>query len=94
MVQWGGEVYSPDVKKAPHTSTAMGSGQFARDLFGYACFIKHVRIKDYSLSLKYPEWVAPWGDENYCYSPYNYQPGFMSEPVFYFGGPGQNPLCP
>ncbi|XP_022728857.1 uncharacterized protein LOC111284469 [Durio zibethinus] len=94
LVQWGGEVYSPNVFKTPHTKTAMGSGEFARGLFGNACYINNVRIVDYSLSLKYPEWVDTWSDEDYCYSAYNYIERYGVYPVIYFGGPGQNHLCP
>ncbi|KAK3213046.1 hypothetical protein Dsin_017752 [Dipteronia sinensis] len=95
MVEWGGEVYSTNVKKGPpHTKTQMGSGSSAQTLEGSAASILHVRIKDYSLQLKYPEWVGTGSDESYCYSALNYVPGYTVEPVFYFGGPGQGPLCP
>ncbi|XVF46610.1 hypothetical protein PTKIN_Ptkin03bG0041500 [Pterospermum kingtungense] len=93
LVQWGGEVYSPNVKKTPHTKTGMGSGDYAAYMWGRACFIGDIRIIDSSLSLKYPEWVSTWADENNCYTTYNYVVP-DAEPIFYFGGPGQNPLCP
>ena len=97
LVEWGGEVYSPNVKKNPHTKTAMGSGTFAVDstssLYGKACYMDNVRIMDYSLALKYPESVATWADEYYCYSTYSYEKK-GAYPVFFFGGPGQNSLCP
>lgn len=94
LIQWGGQVYSESVKKTPHTKTAMGSGSFASGLRGSACFISHPRIMDFSKSFKYPEWVGTWADEDYCYNPLNYREGIVGEPVFYFGGPGQNPNCP
>ncbi|PON76663.1 hypothetical protein PanWU01x14_033490 [Parasponia andersonii] len=94
LVEWGGEVYSPNVKKSPHTTTAMGSGDYASTLEGSACYVKQVRIVDYSLALKYPEWVGTWADEDYCYSAYNYIQRYGVEPVLYFGGPGRNTLCP
>ncbi|KAL4302788.1 hypothetical protein GQ457_10G017730 [Hibiscus cannabinus] len=93
MVEWGGQVYSTNVKKTPHTKTAMGSGRFASGLYGNACFIQNPNIVDFSLSLKYPEWVGTWADEYYCYTAYNYQKSYGTLPVFYFGGPGQNPNC-
>ncbi|XP_062098506.1 protein neprosin-like [Humulus lupulus] len=93
MVQWGGEVFSPNVRQKPHTTTAMGSGEFARLLHGSASYVKGVRIMDYSLSLKYPSWVGTWADEDYCYSAYN-EVKYGVEPTFYFGGPGRNTLCP
>ncbi|OMO66913.1 hypothetical protein CCACVL1_20936 [Corchorus capsularis] len=94
LVEWGGQVYSPNVKKTPHTKTAMGSGDFASGLLGSACFIMNARIIDFSQIMKYPQWVATWADEVYCYTAYNYVEGYGSFPVFYFGGPGQNPNCP
>ncbi|KAF8393479.1 hypothetical protein HHK36_021723 [Tetracentron sinense] len=95
FVEWGGEVYSSKVGMiAPHTGTAMGSGDFAEGLFGFSSFITKIRIRDYSLSLKYPEWVYTYGDEYNCYNVYNYRQGYPSEPEFYFGGPGRNPRCP
>ncbi|GKV48737.1 hypothetical protein SLEP1_g55536 [Rubroshorea leprosula] len=47
----------------------------------------HVRIMDFSRTLKYPEWVGTWSDEPPCYSSLNLA-GYSVEPVFYFGGPG------
>ncbi|OMO86609.1 hypothetical protein COLO4_21020 [Corchorus olitorius] len=94
LVEWGGQVYSPNVKKTPHTKTAMGSGDFAAGLGGSACFIMNARIIDFSQTMKYPQWVDTWADEVYCYTAYNYVEGYGSFPVFYFGGPGQNPNCP
>ncbi|KAL5853472.1 hypothetical protein ACOSQ3_008590 [Xanthoceras sorbifolium] len=93
MVQWGGEVYSQNVKKSPHTWTQMGSGSFAEFLETSACFIKHVRIMDNSLQLKYPQWVGTGADEENCYTAHNYVQGYTVEPVFFFGGPGQSPRC-
>ncbi|KAK8698566.1 hypothetical protein V6N13_114678 [Hibiscus sabdariffa] len=94
LVEWGGQVYSTNVKKTPHTKTAMGSGKFASGLFGNACFIRNPNIVDFSMALKYPKWVGTWADDYYCYTAYNYQKGYGTLPVFYFGGPGQNPNCP
>lgn len=92
LVEWGGEVYSQNLKKiTPHTRTAMGSGNMAAGLFGVACFISQIRIIDYSLQLKYPEHVTIYGDEYYCYSAQNYQSSLAMEPIFYFGGPGYHP---
>lgn len=95
LVEWGGQVHSQNVKKKPHTTTTMGSGNYASSIHGGACYVKRPRIVDYSLSLKYPQWVGTWADEPYCYSAYNYMEAYGVEPVFYFGGPGgQNPNCP
>lgn len=94
LVQWGGEVFSLAVRKTPHTATAMGSGEEARQLFGKAAFVQKIRIIDYSLTPKYPESVSDFVNEPYCYSAYDYAKGIRTKPVFYFGGPGRNPHCP
>ena len=87
-------MYSTMVKKTPHTRTAMGSGEYSEELHGHACYINHVRIMDFSLSLKYPDMVGVWNDEVYCYNGQNHRDGYIDEPVFYFGGPGRNNFCP
>ncbi|XP_057985262.1 uncharacterized protein LOC110651705 [Hevea brasiliensis] len=46
-VEWGDEVYSPNVRKTPHTKTAVGSGYTAENLNGFGCFINNVRIVDF-----------------------------------------------
>lgn len=94
IVQWGGEVYSPNVRKRPHTTTEMGSGQVAETLEGYACYIKGVRIIDNSTSLKYPHRVDCFSHQPYCYSSYNFIQIHTDEPVFFFGGGGRCYLCP
>ncbi|XP_048444563.1 uncharacterized protein LOC103929669 [Pyrus x bretschneideri] len=92
LVEWGGEVYSSKIKKNhPHTATGMGSGDFAWNKEGNACYIKQIRIIDYSQQLKYPEWVGTFTDEEYCYAAVNYAASLAEEPVFYFGGPGLHP---
>jgi hypothetical protein len=93
LVQWGGQVFSHDVKKTPHTGTQMGSGDEANNRFGHACYMSNVRIKDYSQMLKYPQFVSTYAREPYCYSALNDAP-YGKDPVFYFGGPGRNPHCP
>ncbi|KAK8343129.1 hypothetical protein E1A91_A08G277100v1 [Gossypium mustelinum] len=94
LVEWGGQVYSSNVKKKPHTKTGMGSGQFASGLRGNACSMDNIAIVDFSMQLKYPQWVGTWADEQYCYTALNYQEGYGKLPIFYFGGPGQNYNCP
>ncbi|PIA64531.1 hypothetical protein AQUCO_00100187v1 [Aquilegia coerulea] len=99
-VMWGGEVYSSNIRtvypisKHSHTQTHMGSGEYAGHHFGSACFIKNVRIMDYSLSLKFPEWIYSTTDEQFCYHSQIYREGYLTEPEFYFGGPGLSFLCP
>jgi len=93
-VQWGGEVHSPNVGKKPHTRTSMGSGQWASYLWAQACYHTNIRIKDYSLQIKYPKYLSEYADEYECYSTKLHRKTYMSEPYFYFGGPGQNSRCP
>ncbi|KAL9811541.1 putative neprosin [Arabidopsis thaliana] len=93
-VQWGGEVHSPNVGKKPHTRTSMGSGQWASYLWAQACYHSNIRIKDYSLQIKYPKYLSEYADEYECYSTKLHRKTYMSEPYFYFGGPGQNSRCP
>ncbi|KAK0606050.1 hypothetical protein LWI29_033635 [Acer saccharum] len=96
FVEWGGEVYSPNIvrDRSPHTKTQMGSGSITQTLEDDSvASIRIVRIMDTTRKLKYPEWVGTWSDEQYCYSALNHVPGNNVEPVFYFGGPGQGPQC-
>ncbi|WJX41530.1 hypothetical protein P8452_28871 [Trifolium repens] len=95
MVQWGGQVFSHEVKtKPPHTGTQMGSGEEAHARFGAACYISTVRIKDNSQMLKYPQFVNTHAAEPYCYSAVNDAP-YGKDPIFYFGGAGRKPpYCP
>lgn len=93
-VQWGGEVYSPNVFKKPHTITPMGSGQWASYLWAEASFHTNIRIKDYSLQIKYPKYLSEYSDEYDCYSTKLYRKTYKSEPQFFFGGPGRNRFCP
>nr|ABE66180.1 hypothetical protein At5g25960 [Arabidopsis thaliana] len=93
-VQCGGEVHSPNVGKKPHTRTSMGSGQWASYLWAQACYHSNIRIKDYSLQIKYPKYLSEYADEYECYSTKLHRKTYMSEPYFYFGGPGQNSRCP
>ncbi|EOA22656.1 hypothetical protein CARUB_v10003358mg [Capsella rubella] len=93
-VQWGGEVYSPKVRNKPHTKTSMGSGEWASNLYGKACYFTNIKIMDYSLQLKYPQMLSEFSDEFRCYSTFLYREKDKLEPNFYFGGPGQNSQCP
>ncbi|CAJ1973509.1 unnamed protein product [Sphenostylis stenocarpa] len=72
----------------------MGSGEFASGRFKEACFIRNIRIQDYSLQLKYPQNVNAMSEEPFCYSSlHDARRGV--EPIFYFGGPGRAlPHCP
>ncbi|KAL0447419.1 UNVERIFIED_CONTAM: hypothetical protein Slati_1869800 [Sesamum latifolium] len=92
-VQWGGEVYSPRVGTHPHTSTAMGNGQFPDYVFGNSGSVKRMRVVENNMVLRLPQWVNGWSDEYDCYGIF-YLSDYVEEPEFYFGGPGRNPVCP
>ncbi|KAM0933567.1 putative neprosin [Dioscorea sansibarensis] len=94
IVEWGGDVYSPRMHQEPHTATAMGSGNFASDHWSFACFIHQPRIRDYSMTYKYPYPSFPFTPDVDCYSGENYAEMLFTEPLFYFGGPGRNLYCP
>lgn len=91
--QWGGEVYSSKLERPPHTRTAMGNGQFPDYISGDSGCIKRMRIRENSLFLKIPEWVSTYLDEYRCYNA-EYIGDYIEDPEFYYGGPGQNPMCP
>ncbi|KAL9226864.1 hypothetical protein vseg_002627 [Gypsophila vaccaria] len=97
ILQWGGDVFSADIRKTPHTTTAMGSGLYLSVNPYYNCFIEHIRVLQDPTGpwlLPNPEYVGTYVDEKQCYGANFYVPGYMSEPVLFFGGPGQNPQCP
>ncbi|XP_043693629.1 uncharacterized protein LOC122644092 [Telopea speciosissima] len=94
-VEWGGEVKSSHIGQThPHTATDMGSGRFIGSGWGYDCFIRNIRILDNSLTLKFPPINYPYTDEYTCYDIY-YRRYDVTDPEFYFGGPGYDELrCP
>ncbi|KAK3213045.1 hypothetical protein Dsin_017751 [Dipteronia sinensis] len=72
----------------------MGSGSFAQTRYSLACFINNMRIKDAnSMQLKFPEPIQPLADQDNCYNIIYDIKGPFGEPIFFFGGPGQNPNC-
>ncbi|URE45419.1 hypothetical protein MUK42_24821 [Musa troglodytarum] len=94
LALFGGDVYSPRIHEKPHTTTAMGSGDFASYHWGTACWIGQPRIKDYSGEYKYPYPFGTRSTQTDCYSAENYAEMLWTEPLFYFGGPGRNlPYC-
>lgn len=98
-VQWGGDVFSSNIKTTlPHTQTFMGSGFTGTSSQGprnwaLTAYIKKIRIIDDTLQVKYPVSLQTNVDEPECYSAYNYQKAPDIEPVLYFGGPGRNQNC-
>ncbi|KAJ9538254.1 hypothetical protein OSB04_030987 [Centaurea solstitialis] len=97
LVQWGGEVCSPNVGTQPHTSTGMGSGRFSDFIFRRSGTMTGMLIEENSNPLKQPEPETLYvsSDEWNCYDAYLLKEG-VPEPVFFYGGPGsrQNRRCP
>ncbi|XP_044947906.1 uncharacterized protein LOC123397438 [Hordeum vulgare subsp. vulgare] len=86
-VQWGGEVYSPDVGQ---TSTHMGSGHFPNEGFRQASYIRNIQVVDTSNSLIPPSDVGLIARHN---NSYNVQSGIYGSDwgiYIYYGGPGKN----
>ncbi|KAI4376971.1 hypothetical protein MLD38_014671 [Melastoma candidum] len=93
-VEWGGEVYSTRVEGvSPHTSTQMGNGNFPDYLMDGSGWVKRMRIRDNSMTLKFPETANTFTNEFRCYNVF-YLSDYIEDPELYYGGPGKNALCP
>ncbi|XP_077252761.1 protein neprosin-like [Tasmannia lanceolata] len=91
MVEWGGEVVNTR-PSGKHTSTQMGSGQFADAGFGRSSYFRNLEIVDSDNSLSSVESISTLAENTNCYnikSSYNTDWGTY----FYYGGPGNNPEC-
>ncbi|KAG5044434.1 hypothetical protein AAZX31_03G231300 [Glycine max] len=92
MVEWGGEVVNTRAN-GQHTSTQMGSGHFANDGFGKSSYFRNLEIVDTDNSLSSVHNILTLAENTNCYdikSSYSNEWGTY----FYYGGPGNNPLCP
>lgn len=92
MVEWGGEVVNSRAD-GEHTSTKMGSGHFAEDGFGKASYFRNLEIVDSDNSLSSAHDISTLAENTNCY---NIKSSSNNEwgTYFYYGGPGNNPLCP
>ncbi|CAK9137727.1 unnamed protein product [Ilex paraguariensis] len=92
MVEWGGEVVNSRAN-GEHTSTQMGSGHFAQDGFRKASYFRNLEIVDSDNSLISTHDISTLAENTNCY---NIQSSYNNEwgTYFYYGGPGNNPLCP
>lgn len=91
MVEWGGEIVNSGTNDE-HTTTQMGSGQFAEDGFGKASYFRNLEIVDSDNSLSTPQDISVLAENSNCYnivSSHNTEWGTY----FYYGGPGRNPNC-
>lgn len=91
-VEWGGEVHSPD---ASQTSTQMGSGNFPKEGFGKAGYIKNVQMADSSKALISPcGGVGMIAEQPKCYNVQSGTDNTNGSTYIFYGGPGKNPNCP
>ncbi|KAK1436064.1 hypothetical protein QVD17_01839 [Tagetes erecta] len=94
MVKWGGEVYSTRVKTVhPHTATAMGNGQTPPAMFDNCGTMTRMRVERNSGPLMMPGWTEVAVDEWSCYD-IMYIVDYVSDPIFFYGGPGRSVFCP
>lgn len=92
MVQFGGEIVN--FRSAGfHTSTQMGSGQFAEEGFGKASYFRNLQVVDWDNNLLPLANLHLLADHSNCY---NIKQGRNSVwgTYFYYGGPGRNVRCP
>jgi hypothetical protein len=93
MLEWGGEVVNSE-PGGVHTSTQMGSGQFAEEGFGQASYVRNLKYVDSNNILQNPDnTMQTLAEDPNCYdiqSSSNDNWGVF----FYYGGPGRNPNCP
>lgn len=92
MVEWGGEVVNSRANNGEHTSTQMGSGQFAEEGFGKASYFRNLEIVDSDNSLSSAREISTLAENTNCY---NIKSSSNTEwgTYFYYGGPGNNPSC-
>ncbi|XP_074572415.1 protein neprosin-like [Curcuma longa] len=88
MVQFGGEVVNTQ-PMGEHTSTQMGSGQFAGEGFGRASYFRNLQVVDWDNSLVPPPNLRVLADHPSCY---DIQGGINAlwGNYFYYGGPGRD----
>ncbi|WVZ49418.1 hypothetical protein U9M48_000783, partial [Paspalum notatum var. saurae] len=90
LVEWGGEMESPDVG----ASTAqMGSGHFPKEGFGKASYIRNIQVVDSSNTLQSPSGLDLLATRPNCYNVQNDGAGTNFGTYIYYGGPGRNPNC-
>ncbi|KAK7344126.1 hypothetical protein VNO77_13426 [Canavalia gladiata] len=92
MVEWGGEVVNSRTN-GQHTFTQMGSGHFAEDGFGKASYFRNLEIVDMDNSLSSVQAISTLAENTNCYDIKSYYTNQWGT-YFYYGGPGNNPLCP
>ncbi|XP_010525266.1 PREDICTED: uncharacterized protein LOC104803087 [Tarenaya hassleriana] len=92
MIEWGGEVVNSE-DEGRHTRTQMGSGHFAEEGWAKASYFKNVQIVDGSNTLRDPDGLQVFTEQESCYNVKSGSGGSWGS-FFYYGGPGRNPDCP
>ncbi|KAJ8449079.1 hypothetical protein Cgig2_004134 [Carnegiea gigantea] len=92
MIQFGGEIFNSR-SQGFHTSTQMGSGQFADEGFGRAAYFRNLQVVDWDNSLIPLLNIHLLADHPNCYDIIQGKNNVWGD-YFYYGGPGRNVRCP
>ncbi|XP_050375958.1 uncharacterized protein LOC126793467 [Argentina anserina] len=92
MVQFGGEIVNSR-SRGYHTSTQMGSGQFAGAGFGKASYFRNLQVVDWDNNLLPLNNLHLTADHPNCYDIRQGRNNVWGT-YFYYGGPGRNVRCP
>ncbi|CAA0814498.1 Protein of Unknown Function (DUF239 [Striga hermonthica] len=92
MVEWGGEVVNSRAD-GMHTTTQMGSGQFAESGFANASYFRNLELVDMDNNLVAAQEISTLAENPDCYDIKSYNNNEWGT-YFYYGGPGRNPKCP
>lgn len=92
MVQFGGEIVNSR-SMGYHTSTQMGSGQFAEAGFGKASYFRNLQVVDWDNNLLPLNNLHLLADHPNCYDIRQGRNNVWGT-YFYYGGPGRNVRCP
>ncbi|XP_042954116.1 uncharacterized protein LOC122290456 isoform X2 [Carya illinoinensis] len=92
MIQFGGEIVNSR-SSGFHTSTQMGSGQFAEEGFGKASYFRNLQVVDWDNNLLPLTNLHLLADHPSCYDIKQVWNNAWGTHFFY-GGPGKNVRCP
>ncbi|GAB4860667.1 hypothetical protein Ancab_035830 [Ancistrocladus abbreviatus] len=92
MIQFGGEIVNTR-SMGYHTTTQMGSGQFANEGFRKAAYFRNLQMVDWDNSLIPLSNHHVLADHPSCYDISEGRNNLWGD-YFYYGGPGRNVRCP
>ncbi|XP_072993781.1 protein neprosin-like [Typha latifolia] len=90
-VEWGGEIVNVRTNGA-HTTTRMGSGQFAKSGFKKASYVRDLATVDSRNTLRPVQSIVTHADNANCYDIQSYRSTNWGT-YFFYGGLGKNSLC-